>query len=369
MKLISLEMTDFRNYGQTHINFDFHKNFIVGNNAQGKSNILEAIYLSCLSKSFRTSREKEAIAFSKQNFLIKAEFKFDNENKQKVILLCSHNNGKEISINRKRISRISEFIGNFPVVLSSPDEYNLTTGPPPERRKFIDILLSQISKKYIHFLIEYFRILKQKNAILLNWKLTGKQNQTELEPWNERLVQIGSKIIDFRNKFLQQLSINIRDIYSKLVLNDEQLDFTYQPNVEFNSSEEIEQCFATKLLQISNKELQRGTSLAGPHRDDFIFKINGHDLKKFGSRGQHKTVLISLAAAEYELIKNLTEETPILLIDDLYSELDKNRENNILNLIEGFGQVFITSTEIHNQDSNKEKSKQFFVKSGTIQPM
>lgn len=368
MILTSLEMIDFRNYEQEKIDFADQKNFLFGNNAQGKSNLLEAIYLSCLSKSFRTSHEKEAIAFSKQNFILKAEFKFDNGNKQKVTLLCSNNKGKEISVNRKRISRISEFIGNFPVVLSSPEEYNLTTGPPPERRKFIDILLSQVSKKYIHFLIEYFRILKQKNAILQKWKQTGKQNQIELEPWNERLVEIGSKIIDFRNKFSGQLSINIKDIYSKLVKNNEQLDFTYHPNVEFNSSEEIESCFENKLKQLFYKEVQRGTSLAGPHRDDFIFKINGHDLKKFGSRGQHKTVLISLAAAEYELIKKLTEETPILLIDDLYSELDVNRENNILDLLEGFGQVFITSTEIHNKDSKKEKSKHFFVKSGTVQP-
>ncbi len=362
-------MTDFRNYEQTHINFDSHKNFLVGNNAQGKSNLLEAIYLSCLSKSFRTSHEKEAIAFSKQNFIIKAEFKFDNENKQKVILLCSNNKGKEISINRKRISRISEFIGNFPVVISSPEEYNLTTGPPPERRKFIDILLSQVSKKYIHSLIEYFRIIKQKNAILQKWKQTGKQNKIELEPWNERLVEIGSKIIEFRNKFSGQLSINIRDIYSKLVHNNEQLDFTYHPNVEFNNSEEIESCFENKLKQLFYKEVQRGTSLAGPHRDDFIFKINGHDLKKFGSRGQHKTVLISLAAAQYDLIKDLTKETPILLIDDLYSELDEVREKNILNLLDGFGQVFISATEIHNRDSNKEKNKYFLVNNGTIQPM
>ena len=332
-------MTDFRNYRQLKINFGAQKNFFFGNNAQGKTNLLEAIYLLCLSKSFRTSHEKEAIAFSKQNFILKAEFNFDNGNKQKVALLCSHNKGKEISINRKRISRISELIGGFPIVLSSPEEYNLTTGPPSERRKFIDILLSQISKKYIHFLIEYIRILKQKNTILLKWKFTGKKNHIELEPWNERLIEIGSNIIEFRNKFSKQLSIRIGSIYSKLVYGEEKLEFDYLPSIEFLTSQEIERCFSEKIKQIYDKELQRGTSLIGPHRDDFIFKINGNELKKYGSRGQHKTVLISLAAAEYDLIKDLTDETPILLIDDLYSELDEKRENNILNLIDDFEHI------------------------------
>ena len=359
-------MTDFRNYRQSLITFGSRKNFFIGNNAQGKTNLLEAIYLLCLSKSFRTSHEKEAIAFSKLNFILKAEFNFDNGNKQKVTLICSHNKGKEISINRKRISRISELIGGFPVVLSSPEEYNLTTGPPSERRKFIDILSSQISKKYIYFLIEYLRILKQKNAILLSWKLTGKKNHIELEPWNERLIEIGSKIIEFRNKFSKQLSIRIGNIYSKLVSDEEKLVFNYLPSIEFLGSKEIERCFGEKIKQNYNKELQRGTSLIGPHRDDFIFKINGNELKKFGSRGQHKTVLISLAAAEYDLIKDLTEETPILLIDDLYSELDENREQNILNLIDGFGQIFITSTERHNNNSNRNGTKYFLVDNGII---
>jgi len=369
MILTSLEITDFRNYEQTQIDFATQKNFLFGNNAQGKSNLLEAIYLSCLSKSFRTAHEKEAIAFTKQNFILKAEFNFDDGNKSKVTLLCTSSKGKEISINRKRINKISEIIGKFPVVLSSPEEYNLTTGPPPERRKFIDILLSQISKRYIHFLIEYFRILKQKNAILLNWKLTGKKNQIELEPWNERLVEVGTKIIEFRNQLSKQLSANLASIYSKLVLNNEQLEFEYRPNILFNEQGEIERCFTEKLKLVSNKESQRGSSLAGPHRDDFAFKINEHELKKFGSRGQHKTVLIALAAAQYDLIKERTKETPILLIDDLYSELDEVREKNILDLLDGFGQVFISATEIHNKDSQKENSKYFFVKKGTVQIM
>ena len=366
MKLTSIEMIDFRNFKQSQINFGAKKNFLIGKNAQGKSNLLEAIYLLCLSKSFRTSHNKEAISFFKNNFLIRGEFCSDNESNYKTALLCCKNRKKEIFINRKRINKISEFIGIFPIVLSSPEEYNLTTGPPSERRKFVDILLSQINKKYIHFLIEYQRILKQKNAILLNWKFTGKQSRSELEPWNVRLVEIGSRIIEFRNKFLKQLSVKLEHIYSKLVLNNEQLEFFYQANIEFNDIENIKDSFFNKINQVYNKELKRSTSLVGPHRDDFIFKINGKEIRKYGSRGQHKTVLISLAASEYNLIKELTEETPIILIDDLYSELDEDRESRILDLLEDFGQVFITSTEIHDQNLSKEVDKYFFVNKGTV---
>lgn len=369
MKLSSIEIINFRNYKQSKVFFGDKKNYIFGKNAQGKSNLLEAIYLLCLSKSFRTSREKEAISFTEQSFILKGDMKLDHGIDKKLALVCSRNKGKEISENRKKINKISDFIGNFPIVVSSPEEYNLTTGSPPDRRKFINILLSQLNKKYIHSLIEYHRILKQKNTILLNWRLKGKTYSGELEPWNDRLIEIGSIIIEFRNTFLNQLSDIIRNIYSKLVEENEQLEFKYRPNIEFDSYEEIEDCFKKKLQQVHNNELKRGSSLAGPHRDDFIFMINGKELKKYGSRGQHKTVLISLAAAEYKLIKELTKETPIILIDDLYSELDNDRENKILNMLDSFGQVFITSTESFNRLSKNEFDKYFFVEDGSIQSL
>jgi len=366
MKLTSLELITFRNYDQARIIFAAHKNYFIGKNAQGKSNLLEAIYLLCLSKSFRTTHEKEAIGFSKQDFIIKGKFNADNGNIQKVVFHYSKEKGKQISVNRKRLTKISEFIGNLPIVLSSPEEYNLTTGPPQERRKFINILLSQISKKYIFSLVEYNRILKQKNAILLKWKLNGTQKPSILEPWNDRLIEIGSKIIQFRDQFSKLLSTNIGEIYSEFVVNNEKLKFQYKPNLEFKHVDDIADNFRNKLTAISYKEIQRGTSLVGPHRDDFVFKINDHDLKKFGSRGQHKTVLISLAIAEYNLIKQQTNENPIILIDDLYSEIDEDREKRILDLLDGLGQVFITSTEVHDNNKGDSNNKYYFINEGTI---
>ncbi|HDQ00702.1 MAG TPA: DNA replication/repair protein RecF [bacterium] len=367
MKLISIELSDFRNYDKQEIIFSPNKNFIIGKNAQGKTNLLESIYLLCLSKSFRTSKEKEAIAFSKEQFIIKGVFELDIGIHQKVVLICSKSNGKQISVNRKSVSRMADFIGSLPVVISSPEEYELTNGPPPHRRRLVDILLSQINKRYIHSLIEYQRIIKQKSAILQKGKLHGKINIKEIEPWNERLIEVGAKIIEQRDIFSKELSTILTSVYSNLIINGEKLEFYYQPDLEYENIDDIKEKIATKLNQLLKKEQQRGICLVGPHRDDYIFKINGKNLKKFGSRGQHKTVLISLAIAEYQLIKNILNTEPILLIDDLYSELDSDREQKITQTIDQLGQVFITSTVANQQNMSDNKNICFTVNNGIVQ--
>ncbi len=359
MILTSLELSNFRNYTHAYIEFGPHKNFFIGKNAQGKTNLLEAIYLLCLSKSFRTNYEKEAISFAKKIFVIKGIFKLDNENTQNVIFQCSQEQGKQITINRKRLNKISELIGNFPVVLSSPDEYKLTIGPPPGRRKFVDILLSQIYKKYFFYLQDYYRVIQQRNAILLNWKISGTKSLSVIEPWDQRLVEIGSKIIQYRSQFAALFSESLGKIYSELIVGDEKLTFNYKPNVYFEDIENIEKRYAKKLTGIRKKEIQRGTSLLGPHRDDFVFNIDDQELKKYGSRGQHKTVLISLAIAQYDLFNEKIHEIPLLLIDDLYSEIDSERKDKIVENLNRMGQIFITSTSIH--DEHRSKDDKYFV--------
>ncbi len=308
MILNSIELIDFRNYSNVYIEFGKRKNFLIGNNAQGKTNILEAIYLLCLSRSFRTSFEKEAIRFLQANYTIKGIFKLDNGNVQNVNFHYSQEKGKQIAINRKRLNRASELIGNFPVVLSSPDEYVITTGPPPGRRKFVDILLSQIYRKYFSYLQDYYRIVQQRNKILLNWKLSGVKTPSIIDTWDQRLVEIGTKIIEYRHQFAISFSEISSKIYSELVIDNEELTFEYRPNVT-DESGNIQINFLNRLKQMRSKEIQRGTSLTGPHRDEFVFNINGQELRKYGSRGQHKTVLISLAIAQYDIIKEKTRSS------------------------------------------------------------
>jgi len=367
MILSSLELTDFRNYEIVSIEFGDKKNFLIGNNAQGKTNILEAIYLLCLSRSFRTNYEKEAIRFSASHYTIKGIFKLDSGNIQTLIFHCSQEKGKQITINRKRLSRASELIGNFPIVLSSPDEYILTIGPPPGRRKFVDILLSQIYKKYFSYLQDYHRVVQQRNTILSNWKISGVKSISIIEPWDLRLVEIGSKIIEYRNQFTTSFSEILNNIYSGLVSKKEELTVSYRPDVFSNHSDDIQNFFLNRLKQIRHKEIQRGTSLTGPHRDDFVFNINGQELRKFGSRGQHKTVLLSLAIAQFDLIKEKTQEVPIILIDDLYSEIDSEREAKIIESLNKMGQVFITTTKSYNIKSMENSGdRYYFIEHGKI---
>lgn len=366
MKLSILELIDFRNYSNFKIEFGSQRNFLIGNNAQGKTNILEAIYLSCISKSFRTRFEKEAIHFLKQRFIIKGDFVLDDGNLHKLVFQCSIDAGKEISLDRKRLSKNSELIGRFPVVISSPDEYALTLGPPPERRKFVDILLSQIHKKYFFNLQEYHRAIQQRNVLLADWKKTGRKNLALIYPWNQKVIEVGSQIIQYRFQFSQLLSDQVKKIYSELVVNHEKLSFEYRPNISFKNINEIESTFERKINKSLDREIYLGTSLSGPHRDDFAFKINDHEIKKYGSRGQHKTVLLSLAFAEYDLIMEHRRELPIILIDDLYSEIDIEREKNIIEKLESLGQVFITSTSKHYEKSKSQDDRYFFIENGFV---
>lgn len=369
MILNSLELTDFRNYSNVVIEFGKKKNFLIGNNAQGKTNLLEAIYLLCLSRSFRTSFEKEAIRFSQSQYTIKGVFKLDNGNIQNVILHYSQEKGKQITINRKRLNRASELIGNYPIVLSSPDEYIITVGPPPGRRRFVDILLSQIYRKYFSYLQDYHRIIQQRNSILTNWKISGIKTPSIIEPWDQRLVEVGSKIIEYRSQFTISFSEIIKNIYSELVIKKEKLTFEYRPNIASDIINNIQMNFFSRLKQTHNKEIQRGTSLTGPHRDDFVFNINGQDLRKYGSRGQHKTVLISLTIAQFNIIKEKIQEIPIILIDDLYSEIDGERKDKIIESLNSMGQVFITSTSVHENNINSNDDRHYLIEDGQIKSL
>ena len=369
MILSALELNFFRNFVKESIRLDKKRNIICGENAQGKTNILEAIYLLCISRSFRTRHEREAVNFDSDFFTIKGEFCLDNGNIKNVIFHFTREAGKQITINRNRINKLSDYIGQFPIVLSSPEEYSLTSGPPAERRRFIDILLSQISIKYIHNLQDYYRIVKQRNKILNNRNYSNYKIDELLEPWNVSLIEKGSRIIFERMQFSEKFNDILKNVYSNLTVSNEKLDFKYNSKLKFYGLDEISKEYKEKLDSIKILELKQGITLLGPHRDDFLFQINGKELRKFGSRGQHKTVLIALTIAELKLIKEKINETPIILIDDLFSEIDKFREERIMNLLQGLGQTFITTTiEINEAKkySDDTSLRYFYIDDGKI---
>ena len=367
MILSSLELTNFRNYIQEQVEFTDSQNIISGKNAQGKTNLLEAIYLLCITRSFRTRIEKELCHFNSNECLLKGEFTLDDGSQKTVIFYYTKGEGKQFSVNRNRVEKFSNHIGQFPVVISSPEEYNLTTGPPAERRKFIDILLSQINIRYMKQLQEFYRILKQRNSILSDRQYSFNQTVRFIEPWDISIVEKGSHIIWERMLFVNEFKDILKDIYSQISTTNEELGLQYNSKIQGKSLEEIVANYEALLRSSKKSEIEQGKTTLGPHRDDLIFEVNNNDLRKFGSRGQHKTVLLSLMISEYQLIKDKLNETPIILVDDLYSEIDPNREERIMEFLQNLGQLFVTTTsEISSlkQKVKNQATKYFRIENG-----
>lgn len=362
MFLSSLELTDFRNYEQLVFGCSSQKNIFYGENAQGKTNILEAIFLLCFSRSFKSFTESEIVSFNKSQTSIVGHFENDVKIKRDVALHYIKGEGKKIFVDGKKINRYSELIGQFPIVLLAPEDFKITIGNPAERRKFADTLLSQISNTYLKTLQQYVRVLKQRNKLLSKAAVDGYLDEAFLVPWDENLVKFGSAIIKFRHIFVSEFSPLLSKIYMDLNLSNESVTFSYKPSFKFNEIEEIEVFFAAELKQKRRLERLRGMTVCGPHRDDFSFKINNKELRRFGSRGQHKTALVALKMTEYYYLKRKIEETPIALFDDLFSDLDPGREERIIEKIQDLGQIFITTTRpVSSQFIAEINSRQYKV--------
>ncbi|NIR48517.1 DNA replication/repair protein RecF, partial [candidate division KSB1 bacterium] len=245
----------------------------------------------------------------------------------------------------KRLQSHSKIFGEFPIVVMSPEDYKITTGGPSERRRFIDVLLSQVSISYLTNLQEYYRILKQRNKILQNMKEGVRVNDTALIPWTENLINCGSKIVRDRHKFAKNFLTYFAPIYKEYSESDDEIDMSLDSIIAANEvGENIEEeRFKSELEKYRLKEKRLGMSLIGPHRDDISFTINGKDIRTYGSRGEHKSVLISLKIAEFNFLREAKEEAPIFLLDDYYSELDDLREERVFLSLEELGQVFLTS--------------------------
>ncbi|MBN1154474.1 DNA replication/repair protein RecF [candidate division KSB1 bacterium] len=369
MILSSVELNNFRNYEREIFEFDSSRNVILGKNAQGKSNLLEAIYLLCLTRSFRTRKERETIKFNKTFASIAGKFVLDNGQEKNIVYYFTPDKGKQVSVNRKRVEKLSEIIGNFPVVISSPEAYNLTSGAPADRRKFLDILLSQISNQYILNLQEYNKIIKQRNAILNKYSHNRSKIISLIQPWDEYLIEKGSWLIRFRDSFLKTFNVKLRDVHSMISVPDETIKLTYQSTVDFENSDDVKPNFRKKLEAMKKIEIEQGNTIIGPHRDDILFFINDKELRKYGSRGQHKTVLIAIMISEFQLIIEKIHETPIILIDDLFSEIDHTREDKILSYILDLGQNFISTTLDYHEALaffNKKRAHLFELNNGMI---
>ncbi|MCI0511942.1 DNA replication/repair protein RecF [candidate division KSB1 bacterium] len=366
MRLQSLELVNFRNYDTVTIHFSPGCNILFGENAQGKTNIIEAIFYLCFSRSFRTQADKEVVHFERLFSRVNGNFVLDRKIEQQVTFRWTPTEGKTILVVEKRLPRFSELIGKFPVVLLSPEDYKITSGAPVERRHLFDMFLSQVSPEYLEALQKYTRILKQRNKILSEAGVTGNLNTMALEPWNQNLIQAGCFLIRFRQAFATEFNPLLAQIYSSLNQTNESLNFSYKPSFKVPDLTQLAAEFQAILQQQFRFERARGITLIGPHRDDFNFQILGHDLRNYGSRGQHKSVLVALKLAEFHYLKEKRQETPILLLDDLFSDLDSFRERKILDYVQPLGQTFITTTKKVSLIHPGLESKEYLVQAGNV---
>ncbi|MGL5439482.1 MAG: DNA replication/repair protein RecF [Filifactoraceae bacterium] len=335
MYIQQLDLGSFRNYGLESVRFSKGINIIVGDNGQGKTNLLEAIYLLSMARSFRTLRDKEMIGFSKGSFEVAGQI-VSNDRDYKIQLRVGHELKKAIKVNEVPISSLDELLGIFNVVVFSPEDLNLVKGSPKERRSFLDRGIAQIKPSYYNLLRDYHKVLLQRNAYLKQ----GAVDEALLEVYDENLSRFGFKISTIRADFVDKVSQISREYHKEISSNREELSILYDKNIKANSMDE----YFMILKKYRREDIFRGASSKGIHRDDLSLTINNMELRDYGSQGQKRSAAIAMKLSEIELIFRERQEYPVVLLDDIFSELDQNRQKRLLETI-GKAQTFISTAE------------------------
>ncbi len=334
MWIKEIELMNFRNYEYRKIKLNETLNVFFGENAQGKTNIIEAIFLASIGKSFRTNKEKELIKFNQERAQVEINYKkSDREGKIRIEI----GNKKNIFLNGIKLKKVSELLGNVNIVIFSPDDINILKGGPQNRRRFLDIMISQLKPNYMHLLNLYSKTIEQRNNYLRQIKFENKKEDL-LDIWDEKLVEYGVKICEYRKEFIEKIKKKIIEIHKEITQEKEKID------IEYFSDANTRQNFINELKSRRKLDIIKGFTTKGIHRDDFSIYINNKEVNIYGSQGQHRTVILSLKLAELKVIYDEIGENPILLLDDFMSELDNKRRINFLKSIKDT-QVIITCTE------------------------
>ena len=334
MQINQINLMNFRNYNEQIINLNPHINVFYGNNAQGKTNILESIFLCGFGKSFRTSKEKEMIQLGKEYTQVELQYqKSDRSGKIKIILA----NKKQIEVNGVKIKKLSELVGNLNLVIFTPDDIQILKNGPAERRRFLDMMIGQLRPNYVYTLNLYLKTLEQRNNYLRQIK-EEKKAEEMLEIWDEKLAEYAVIIWKYRNEFIEKLKQKIKVIHKQITNEKEEL------KIEYLSECENKENYLSLLKQRRKLDIIKGFTTKGIHRDDFKALINEKEVGIYGSQGQHRTSILTLKLAELYVIYDEIGEYPILLLDDFMSELDENRRKSFLQYIKDT-QVIITCTD------------------------
>ena len=368
MYIERLKLTNYRNYESLDLSFSPKINVFIGENAQGKTNVMESIYVLAMAKSHRTTSEKELIRWEQDYGKIEGDVqkKYGHIPLELVI----SKKGKKAKANHIEQGRLSDYIGQMNVVMFAPEDLTVVKGSPQIRRRFLDMEIGQISPVYLHDLLTFQKLLKQRNHLLKQNQ--GKQTLQDVmfDVYTEQYIEAAAKVIHKRFHFMDLLQEWAGPIHYGISRNLEEMKIRYRPvsgmDAEW-SQEQMAAHLAIKLKEALPRELERGVTLIGPHRDDLQFIVNGYDVQTYGSQGQQRTTALSLKLAEIELIKQEVGEAPILLLDDVLSELDDYRQSHLLNTIKGEVQTFVTTTSVEGIDHETiRESAMFHVKQGSV---
>lgn len=343
MFIKGLKLQNFRNYSELDIKFAENYNIIYGNNAQGKTNILEAIFLCSAGRSHRTSRDIDLIKINENRSYIKLDMDKNGE-ESSIDILLKVDEKKKIKINEIPLKKVGNLMGHLNTVIFSPEDLSIIKEGPADRRRFIDITISQLRPSYFFDLQQYSKVLFQRNTLLKEIQNNNKSLLDTLDSWNNHLITIGSRIMKVRNEFILRLSQAAEKNHYKLTDGKEKFILKYQPSIKYDNIQDIQNIFL-KVLEVNvKKEIAKGVTLFGPQRDDYELYLNDINLKTFGSQGQQRTSVLSLKLSEIDIVKDETGQFPVLLLDDVMSELDNNRQEYLLNNLDGI-QTFITCTD------------------------
>lgn len=357
MIIKSMELKNFRNYEDLNISFDQGTNIFYGDNAQGKTNVLEAVYMSGTTKSHKGSKDKEMIRFLEQEAHLRTIVLKQGKEYQ-IDMHLKHNRSKGIAINKVPIKKAGELFGILNMVFFSPEDLNIIKNGPSERRRFLDSELCQLDKIYMSDLMNYNKILNQRNRLLKDMVYRPDLKDT-LSVWDMQLVMAGNNIIRRRKQFVEELNEIVYKIHSKISGEREELFLKYVPSID-------DSLFENELGRMKERDMKLCQTSVGPHRDDLLFSIQGVDIRKFGSQGQQRTSALSLKLSEIELVKKSINDTPVLLLDDVLSELDSSRQNYLLNNIYDT-QTMITCTGLDEFVKNRfQINKVFEVINGKV---
>lgn len=359
MQILDLKLLNFRNYEKLELHFNPYKNIIIGKNGMGKTNIVEAIYVLALTKSFRGSKENVIIKYNTDLARIEGTIKDKYKDTYKVII---KNNEKKVKINNTNIDRISDYISRINIVLFTSEDLKLIKDTPNTRRKLINIELSQFSNDYLKILTMYNKVLKQRNSYLKLLYVNGNASKDYFDILTNQLIEIGMKVNKYRADFIDNISKYIEDNYEKITKKSG-LKLVYKSDFLNKSKEELIKMYKREL----NRDITLGKTNIGVHRDDYEFYLNDKNLKDYGSEGEQKNAVISLKLAEINIFKEEKNVNPILILDDLFSELDQQKINNILKFISEDIQTFVTTTDLKKVSKKlMENSKVFKVDNGNV---